>query len=183
MKYLAVLYAGFKPLQVFYKQTIFRTSQQAKKKFQTLIGILQTQANLMIMIISLPFQTLIGILQTCHHSHYCGHCSDGFKPLQVFYKLKNQALNGLMDVCFKPLQVFYKLILSSCLKSICFKFQTLIGILQTLLEFDQRTHFRSFKPLQVFYKLTIAAPTYDLYKGFKPLQVFYKHKNELQIHF
>ena len=98
-----------------------------------------------------------------------------FKPLQVFYKLRQFDRSIQLFSSFKPLQVFYKQTAPFFIRSLTPRFQTLIGILQTqkLLPSIFCSFYVS-NPYRYSTNLHRNSGLARLMCSFKPLQVFYK---------
>ena len=122
-------------------------------QFQSLIGILQTRSQIRFATASSAFQSLIGILQTPDISYWPEsdtlvsipyrystnvglyypilHRFISFNPLQVFYKLRNAGKSRNTFLWFQSLIGILQTILRSTPNELGFLFQSLIGILQT----------------------------------------------------
>ena len=102
------------------------------KTFQSLIGILQTHEVLLTNLAPDSFQSLIGILQTGLQEKLGKISKIVSIPHRYSTNMQEKEASHASNYCFNPSQVFYKLNFQFEKKFHFSKFQSLIGILQTI---------------------------------------------------
>ncbi len=166
---------SFNPSQVFYKHSCLHALLLSSSLFQSLIGILQTFRAITELLQKNQFQSLIGILQT--YSYINNHKKHHLVSIPHRYSTNNKNCYKRYRrlESFNPSQVFYK---QNTMESIWSKkcwFQSLIGILQTVLT-GQKIAQNCVVSIPHRYSTNSPYWAKDSIElcGFNPSQVFYK---------